>query len=187
MQTLTGLASLKAVSMSWIKNRAVPILLCSAASMREWPEAKLFLADLPQAGQAARLDDQEEDDQRTEHDHLDIRHQSGRQGSAQQALERPGCAIEKDRQERNEGSAEKGSQDAACPPDDHHEQDAERKIEVERLRLHRAQIGVCIQGSCDAAVKRADGESQQLGSHDADADDFGGDVHVAYRHPGAAD
>src|SRR5208282_4849809 len=51
---------------------------CAAKSMRERPKAKLLLADLPQAGKAIRLDDQEKDDQRTEDNHLDIGHQSGR-------------------------------------------------------------------------------------------------------------
>ena len=39
----------------------------------------------------------------------------------------------------------------------------------------------------DAAIERADGEGRELGLHRPDADQLGGDVHVADRHPRAAD
>jgi hypothetical protein len=44
----------------------------SMDSVRERPQAQLLLADLPQPGQAVRLDDQEEDDQAAEDDQLEV-------------------------------------------------------------------------------------------------------------------
>ena len=40
--------------------------------MREWPEAELFLADLPQAREAVWLGDQEEDDHGAEDHELEV-------------------------------------------------------------------------------------------------------------------
>src|SRR5215470_5176425 len=45
-----------------------------ARSVRKWPHPQLLLADLPQAGKAARLDCQEEDDQGADHYQLDVHH-----------------------------------------------------------------------------------------------------------------
>src|SRR5271165_3192235 len=85
-------------------------VLCAAKSMRERPEAKLFLGDLPQAREAIWLDDQEKDDQSTEYDHLEIGHQARRQREAQEALQGPRKRVEKNRQQRDESGAEERPQ-----------------------------------------------------------------------------
>ena len=54
-------------------------------------------------------------------------------------------------------------------------------------RLPRAEMEEGPQRAGDAAIERADREGEQLGAQQRDADDLGGDVHVADRHPGAAD
>src|SRR3982751_5740983 len=45
--------------------------------MRERPQTQLFLSDGPEAGQAVRLDDQEEHDQRAEDHDLEVRNGGG--------------------------------------------------------------------------------------------------------------
>src|SRR5438477_10407153 len=44
----------------------------SLGLVRERPQAQLFLGDLPQPGEAVRLHDQEEDDERAEDHQLDL-------------------------------------------------------------------------------------------------------------------
>src|SRR5574343_718693 len=77
--------------------------------VREGPQAQLFLGDLPQTGQPVRLNDQEEHDQRTEHQDLDVRHGgAGKRQAEQVGNERQGN-IEEDRQQQDESSAEEGA------------------------------------------------------------------------------
>ncbi len=80
----------------------------------------------------------------------------------------------------------KAAEDAAQATDDDHEQDIERPVEIERRRFDGAQEHEGQQRTGDAAIERADREREQLGAQRPDADDLGGDVHVADRHPGAA-
>ena len=87
----------------------------------------------------------------------------------------------------DEGGAEEGAEDAAEAADDDHEQDLERAVDLEGAGLDRARIDEGPHRTGDAAVERAQGEGQQLCLQRADADDLGGDVHVADRHPGAPD
>ena len=61
----------------------------------------------------------------------------------------------------------------------------ERLIEGERLP--RAEMTNAHSAPATPMIERADRESRQLGLQRADADDLGGDVHVADRHPHAAD
>src|SRR5579883_3524699 len=62
-------SSLDAVSI--FKNPSV------SHSMREGPKPELLLADRPEAGQAVRLDHQEEDDQRAEDHRFEVRDRGG--------------------------------------------------------------------------------------------------------------
>ncbi|KAG0763533.1 hypothetical protein G6F22_018408 [Rhizopus arrhizus] len=87
----------------------------------------------------------------------------------------------------DEGRAEEAADDRAQPADDHHEQQLERTRQVERQRLPRTQVDVAPQGAGHADDERTDGERGELGVHGPDADDGGGHVHVADRHPLAAD
>src|SRR3546814_1696146 len=56
----------------WKPTRAGPAMPGRPASVRERPAPELLLADMPEPGEAGRLDDQEEDDQRTEDHELDM-------------------------------------------------------------------------------------------------------------------
>src|SRR6185369_8199198 len=94
----------------------------TSLSMRERPQARLLLADRPQPREAARLDDEEEDDQRAEDHGFDVRDGRGRDGDAQP----PGQLVEEDRQQGDERRAEEAAEDRPQPADDHHEQQAER-------------------------------------------------------------
>ncbi|MCY1344247.1 hypothetical protein D9M69_302790 [compost metagenome] len=54
------------------------------------------------------------------------------------------------------------------------------------MRLHRAQVGKGPQGAGHTEDEAADGEGQQLGPEQRDADHRGGGIHVAHRHPVAS-
>ena len=95
--------------------------------------------------------------------------------------------VEKDRQEHDEGSAEERTQNAAETANDDHEQDLEGAVDLERAGLDGARVDKGPHRAGDAAVKRAQGKGEQLGAQRADADNFGGNVHVTDRHPGAPD
>src|SRR5260221_14141061 len=96
-----------------------------APLMRERPEPQLLLGDLPQPGQAVRLDDQEEDDQAAEDDGLGVGHERVRYLYPQRGLQRLGGQVQQDREEGNEGRSQEGAEDRAHAADDHHEEDAE--------------------------------------------------------------
>src|SRR6266496_5890271 len=98
---------------------------CIAASMGERPQPELFLADLPEPGEAVRLDGEEEDDERAEDDHLEVRHEPRGQRDAEHAFERVHDAVEEDRQQRDEGGTHERSENAADAADDDHEQNLE--------------------------------------------------------------
>src|SRR6266545_4997578 len=108
-QTSIGLARPGVVSMTGIKvtvgsgTRFRWADCCTATSMRERPQPQLFLADLPEPGEAMRLDDQEEDDQCTKYNQFQVGHEPGRQRESEQILDRPGHRVEEDRQQRDEG------------------------------------------------------------------------------------
>src|SRR5205823_6323553 len=82
-------------------------------SMRERPEPQFLPGDRPQAGESVRLDNQEKHDQRAEGHEFDIRDHCRRQRDA----EEPRQLVQKDRQDRDEGGAEKGTEDRADAAD----------------------------------------------------------------------
>src|SRR5687768_12304867 len=66
---------------SWLRSTGID----ETASVRERPEPQLLLADRPQAREPARLDDQEEDDERPEDHELYVRDHRRRQRDAEPA------------------------------------------------------------------------------------------------------
>src|SRR5437762_2387638 len=74
--------------------RMLPLCTANAAasrnpiSMRERPQPKLFLSDLPEARESMRLDDQEEDDKSAEHHELEIRNGALRDVEAEGDVEK---------------------------------------------------------------------------------------------------
>src|SRR5690349_21604242 len=97
--------------------RRVEIMRAAGASMREWPEAELFLADLPQAREAVRLGDQEEDDHGAEDHELEVL----AQGRVDRHAECGRHLVQQDRHDRDEGCTQEAADDRAQPADDHHE------------------------------------------------------------------
>jgi len=130
-----------------------------------------------------RLHDQEEHDQRTEDHGLQVRGQRGGDREAQP----PRQLVQKERQQHDECGAEEAAHDRAEPADDHHEQQLERAVDAERRRLPRTQVHEAPQRAGHADDEAAHREGRELGVHRSDADHGGGHVHVAHRHPLAAD
>src|SRR5207248_693116 len=95
--------------------------------VRERPEAQLLLGDLPKTREAARLDDEEEDDEPAEDHVLEVGQDIDRDGNA----EPQAGAIEEQRHQCDERGAEERAEDAAETADDHHEEDLERAVDVE--------------------------------------------------------
>src|SRR5260221_615220 len=151
--------------------------------MRKRPEPQLLLSDLPEPRQAARLDDEEKHDKPAEDHVLEIGQHVDRYGKS----EPQSGAIEEKRRQDEKGGAEERAEDAAEAADDHHEENLERAVDVEGERLDAAGIDERPQRPGNADVERADGKGRELGGKRLDADDLGGDVHVADRHPRAPD
>ena len=79
-------------------------------SMRERPQPQLLLADLPQPGEAVRLDDQEENDEPAEYHELEVGNRALGDVQAQVAVEKAHRDTQDDRQQRNEGTAQEGAE-----------------------------------------------------------------------------
>src|SRR5215831_20549833 len=84
------------------------LMTLSFRSMGKRPQSELLLRDLPEPGQAARLDDQEKDDQSAEHHQLDLLLQC----DGQPEPDRVRRVREHDRHQHDEGGAEERAQDA---------------------------------------------------------------------------
>ena len=134
-----------------------------------------------------RLDDQEEHDQGAEDHRFEVRHRGRADLPADHGAQRRQRLVEEDRQQHDEGGAQHAAQDRAQAADDDHEQELEGAVDVEGRRLPRAEIDEGPQRARHADQERRHGEGGELGVHRPDADDLGGDVHVADRHPLAAD
>src|SRR5438045_2362401 len=76
-------------------------------SVRERPQAQLFLRDLPEPRQPARLDDEEDDDEATEHHQLDLLLQRHRQTDPEQVRH----VGQEDRQEHDERRPQERAED----------------------------------------------------------------------------
>src|SRR6267378_6969814 len=79
-----------------------------ARLIRKWPHPELLLADLPQPGEAARLDREEEDDQGANDHQLNVFDGC----SANRHTEGVGQAAQHDRQTPDQGGAEKRTDQA---------------------------------------------------------------------------
>src|SRR5512144_3026129 len=110
----------------------------STFSMRKRPDPELLLPDLPEPGEAVWLDDEEDDDQRTEADQLQLAQEPRLHIPAHHCVEGP---VQEQREESDERRAEERAHHRTQATDDDHEEDLERALQIERLRLDRAQVG----------------------------------------------
>src|SRR4029450_12018851 len=120
-------ASIGVVSTSAVRTaihilRILMTLSFCLRSVGKRPQPQLLLRDLPEARQAARLDDQKEEDQSTEHHQLDLLLERHRKPEPHGVR----GVREDDRDQDDEPRAEERAEDAAEPPDDHHEQHQKR-------------------------------------------------------------
>src|SRR5438552_11627881 len=129
--TSIGAVITSAASIAIETIRTLMTLSFHSRSMGEWPEPRLLLRDLPEPRQAARLDDQEEDDQSAEHHQLDLLLERHREPEPHGVRH----IREDDRHQHDERGAEERAEDAPEPADDHHEQHEKRDADVERERL----------------------------------------------------
>src|SRR5450631_4007069 len=154
-----------------------------ALSIRERPHPEFLLPDLPKPGQASRLRDQEENDEYSQRYEVDVL--EGRRGHRE--AQRTPNQAQHDGQTEYQGGAEERTEQAAEAADDDHKQNEKRLIDAEALGLRVAEPQEDQHGARDAAVERRYREGEQLGRIEFDADQLGGDVHVAHRHPGTPD
>src|SRR5687767_8154734 len=77
------------------QERGVSIARSIAWSMRERPQPQLLLGDLPEAGKAVRLDDEEEDDEPAEDDELQVGHRGVRDLDPEGRLRKMGKSVMK--------------------------------------------------------------------------------------------
>src|SRR5687768_7524111 len=103
------------------QERGVSIARSIAWSMRERPQPQLLLGDLPEAGKAVRLDDEEEDDEPAEDDELQVGHRGVRDLDSDGVRQPPRSEVEEDGKERDEGRPEEAAEDRAHAADDDHE------------------------------------------------------------------
>src|SRR5262245_30943856 len=114
-----------------------PVMSTSSLSfVRKRPHPQLVIGELPHAGQAMGLDDQEQDDEGTEDHQLDLLEQADGQPEPDQ-MRRIG---QEDGHQHDEGGAQEGAEDAAQAADDDHEQHQEREVDVEGQRLGAPEI-----------------------------------------------
>src|SRR5271166_6393609 len=106
-----------------------------ASSVWERPDAQFLLRGLPQSRQAVRLGDQEYDNQNAG-DHEGQLVNSRR---VDREADHRGQGAQRNREEMDDCGAEKGADDRAETPDDNHEQNLEREVDIEGFRLRRAE------------------------------------------------
>ncbi len=147
------------------------------------PESQLLLGGRPKSCKSMRFDDQEPADQRA----CDNKDQQRNSLDRDRNSERVRHLIEQDRQHQDERRAEERTEDRTKPADDHHEENLERAVDREGERLPRTEIDEGPERTGHTDDEGRDRKRHQLGIERADADEFGSDVHVADRHPLAAE
>src|SRR5437762_10469924 len=168
------------ILMAWAAAGAAPRASASSASrsclmttslsvgvrpqLPEAPEAH------PDAGQALRLVHQEEDDGQAEDDVA--RRGDQPEGVGIDAGQRRGAELQHLGQQRHEGGAVDGAQDAAHAADDDHGQVVDGHEEAEGVGEHDARV-VGHAAAGHARVEGADDERQQLVAVEPDADGRG--------------
>src|SRR5690242_19079417 len=100
-----------------------------------------------------RFDDQKENDQPAKYHQLEVRADAAGDIEAQRVVEKRDTDTERDRQRDDKCAAEKRAEHGSDAPDDDHEQDAKRKIEVVGFRLDRAEIRISEQRAGHAAIE----------------------------------
>src|SRR5262249_52532172 len=138
--------------------------------MRERPEPDLLLDDLPHAGEAARLVNQQENEETAEDDALEL----GQQVAIDLAAEQRRDIVQREGQQLDVDDAEERAQDTAEATHDDHEQHLEGARQAECLHVHRAEIEESPERARDPQIERADPESEQLGLQNRNTDDLGG-------------
>src|SRR5882757_11084817 len=114
--------------------RAPPVALRGEAkrwSVREGPEAQLFLGDRPQTREPVGLDDQEEHDQGAKDHRFEVRYRGRADLPAEQRAERRQRLVEEDRQQHDEGRPQHAAQYRAQATDDDHEHELEGAVDRE--------------------------------------------------------
>src|ERR1700741_2002582 len=106
--------------------------------MRERPQPHLLLGDLPEAGKAGGLHDQEEDDQAAEDDELQVGDHGVRDLEPGGMRDPARDQVEEDREQGDEGRTEESAENRPYAPDDDHEQDPKREVQAVGLGLDRA-------------------------------------------------
>src|SRR5216683_6201573 len=163
------------------------VLLSSRTSVREWPDPEVVPDVPPQAVEALRLHDQEEDDQGAgEHDTEigdEVEDGPGVEEHPTEALHE---ASDHDRQQRDEKGAEDRALDRPQTPDDDHGQVVDRHAELELLVIRDPEkVGVHHAGH--PGIEGRDGKRQKLVAKNVDPDDLGRDVLVADGDEGSPD
>src|SRR5437660_7005309 len=158
-----------------------------AYSVRERPDTEVAADVPPQAVQALRLHDEEEDDEGAEQHEAKVRNQvQDGLRLEEDSAERLHGVADHDGQQRDEDGPEDRAQHGAEPADDDHGQVVDRDADLELLVVGDAEE-VRVEHPGHASVEGRDGEGQELVPEDVDADDLGGDVLVADRDEGAPD
>src|SRR6185295_19888973 len=126
------------------RNCLMRMLLSSRTSVREWPDAEVIPDVPPQAVQAVRLHDQEEDDQGAEHHEAEVGDEVEHDLLGQEyAAEGLHAQADHDGQEGNEDGPEDGPEDGAEPADDDHGEVVDRHSDLELLVVGDAEeVGV---------------------------------------------
>src|ERR1700693_4254197 len=122
--------------------------------VRERPESKLLLSDLPEAREPERLDGQEENDQGAKDHQLEVRSQALAGAAGEEGVRRH---VQADRQQHDERRAQEGAEHAPHAADDDHEENLEGARQIEGLRLDRAQVREGPERAGDSAIEGADG------------------------------
>src|SRR3712207_7931869 len=87
-------------------------------SVGERPHPELLFADLPEPREAVRLDDQEEDDESANDHEAQVLYGGRMDGDAERPEQGRQDKAQPDRHDVDEGSAEKGADQASEPADD---------------------------------------------------------------------
>src|ERR1700694_3673679 len=151
----------------------------TASSVGKRPKSELLLAKRDEPGKAMWLLDEKIADQRSKDDEFQVSDRFCRQRHAELGWNQ----VQHDRQNEDKGRTYERTHDRSQPADDHHEQKLQRTVDRERERLPRTQIDERPKCARHTDDKRRDCESREIGVERPDADQFGGNVHIADCHP----
>src|ERR1700736_1855782 len=155
----------------------------TAPSVGKRPKSELLLANRYEPGKPMWLFDEKIADQRSKDDEFQVSNRFRRQRHTELGWNQ----VQDNRQNEDKGCTDERTHDRSQPADDHHKQKLQRTVDRERQRLPRAQIDERPECARHADDKRGDRESRELCVERPDADQLGGDVHIADCHPLSAE